>query len=107
MAAKKHDDDTIEHEALVAARKAGDRVVVDVREPHEYAAGHVPGAVNLPLSSFDPAALPSDKPVVLVCQSGRRSSLALKMARDAGRADVTHYAPGTVGWAARGEDIER
>ena len=35
----------------------GNMVLVDVREAHEYAAGHIPGAVSQPLSSFDPSAL--------------------------------------------------
>jgi rhodanese-related sulfurtransferase len=76
--------------------------VIDVREPHEYAAGHIPEAVNHPLSAFDPAKLPVDKPVVLVCQAGSRSARALQQAQGAGRSDVVHYADGTGGWKARG-----
>jgi rhodanese-related sulfurtransferase len=75
---------------------------VDVREPHEYAAGHIPGAINHPLSQFEPHHLPGDKPVVLVCLSGARSAKALERALAAGRKDVRHYPPGTAGWKARG-----
>lgn len=96
----------IEHETLEKACLAGDCHVIDVREPHEYTAGHLPGAVNHPLSSFDPAALPADKPVVLVCQAGGRSARAMQAAHGAGRADVIHYQPGTGGWKARGGRIE-
>jgi rhodanese-related sulfurtransferase len=72
--------------------------VVDVREPHEFAAGHIPNAVNAPMSSFDPGELPEGKPVVLVCQSGGRSRNALNKARSVGRDDVRHFAEGMNGW---------
>ena len=72
--------------------------VVDVREPHEFAAGHVPNALNMPMSSFDPKELPEGKPVVLVCQSGGRSRNALGRARAIGREDVRHFAEGMNGW---------
>jgi rhodanese-related sulfurtransferase len=52
--------------------------VVDVREPHEFAAGHIPNALNIPMSSFDPKELPQGKPVVLISQSDGRSRNALK-----------------------------
>ena len=95
----------IEHDALQAACLAKSCHVIDVREPHEYAAGHIPTAVNHPLSSFDVARLPADKPVVLVCQAGGRSARALQAAHAAGRTDIVHYAPGTGGWKARGGAI--
>src|SRR5581483_6832693 len=45
----------IGHDEFVALQRDGGAAIVDVREPHEFVAGHVPGAVNLPLSRFDPA----------------------------------------------------
>ena len=97
----------ISHEDLATAISAKSCHVVDVREPNEYAGGHVPGAINQPLSSFDPGQLPSDKPVILVCKSGARSASALSKARVAGREDVRHYAGGIMGWQGRGEKTER
>lgn len=47
--------------------------VIDVREPMEYAAGHIAGSLNVPLSRLQQADLPSG-PLVLVCQSGNRSA---------------------------------
>lgn len=97
-----HNPLTIELEALDEGLDAGDLVVVDVREPHEYAAGHIPNSVSLPLSTFDPADLPTGRPVVLVCQAGKRSLAALGKARAAGRDDVRHYEGGVSGWRMHG-----
>jgi rhodanese-related sulfurtransferase len=72
--------------------------VVDVREPHEFATGHVPNALNIPMSSFKAEELPEGKPVVLICQAGGRSRNALNKARALGREDVRHFAGGMNGW---------
>jgi rhodanese-related sulfurtransferase len=72
--------------------------VVDVREPHEFATGHLPNAVNKPMSSFEAEELPEGKPVVLICQAGARSRNALNKARALGREDVRHFAGGMNGW---------
>jgi rhodanese-related sulfurtransferase len=82
--------------------------LVDVREPHEFAAGHIPGAISMPLSAFAPDALPRDKPVVLSCQSGRRTLLGLQQAQAAGRTDVhTHFQGSLLAWMHAGEPVER
>jgi rhodanese-related sulfurtransferase len=72
--------------------------VVDVREPHEFAAGHIPNALNIPMSGFDPKELPQGKPVVLICQFGGRSRNALSKARAIGPDDVRHFAGGMNAW---------
>jgi len=93
----------IEHDDF--ARVVADKTcaIIDVREPHEYAAGHVPGAINMPLSTFSPAQLPKGKSIALICQAGGRSAKALRQALDAGCEKICHYAPGTGGWRNRGE----
>lgn len=95
----------IEHDDFQKACLEGQCHVVDVREPHEFAAGHIPNAINQPLSRFDPSKLPQSLPVVLVCQAGGRSARALQQAHAAGRTDVVHYAGGTGGWRAKGGPI--
>jgi rhodanese-related sulfurtransferase len=100
------DGDVVTHEELQSALEGDACALVDVREPHEYEAGHIPGAINLPLSRFDPAELPTGKPIVLVCQAGARSAKALNAALAAGVKEVRHYAPGTGGWRTRGGAIE-
>lgn len=51
-------------------------LLMDVREADEYAAGHIPGAVNLPLSTLDQAEIPEDRPLFLYCLWGSRSARA-------------------------------
>lgn len=88
----------------------GSIVLVDVREPNEYADGHIPGATLNALQSFDADALPpqeAGKRIVLSCRSGKRSMTALQLAQAAGRGDITtHYAGGMLDWNAAGEPVE-
>ncbi len=87
---------------LKAMIDAGAAVVVDVREPGEFAAGHIAGAVNLPLSRFDPAKLraPNGKTLVLNCAGGRRSATALDQCAAAGATVDTHLSGGIGAWRA-------
>ncbi|MGT2801528.1 Rhodanese-related sulfurtransferase [Streptococcus henryi] len=73
--------------------------LVDVREADEFAAGHVPGAVNLPLSEFAGryTELAADKPYHIICQMGGRSAQACAFL-DAQGYDVTNVDGGTVAW---------
>jgi rhodanese-related sulfurtransferase len=100
------DPDTVDFGDFEQAVLADAVTVVDVREPHEFAAGHIPNALNMPTSRFDPRELPEGKPVVLVCQAGGRSRNALNRARAIGREDVKHFAGGTAGWRSRGGAVE-
>jgi rhodanese-related sulfurtransferase len=100
------DGGTVSLDELHAALEAGACALVDVRERHEFAVGHIPDAINLPLSTFDPAELPKGKPIVLVCQAGGRSLRALLVAVDAGVKDIRHYPGGTAAWRSHGGDLE-
>ncbi|MES1975265.1 MAG: rhodanese-like domain-containing protein [Pseudomonadota bacterium] len=75
-------------------------MVVDVREPDEFTAGHIPGAANLPLSRFDPDLLPeaNGKLLVLNCAAGRRSAMALAQCAKAGVPVDTHLNGGFSAW---------
>ncbi|MGD9810723.1 MAG: rhodanese-like domain-containing protein [Sphingobium sp.] len=88
--------------------RAGTVMVVDVREPEEFDAGHIPGAVNLPLSVFQPANLPDpgDKTLVLSCAGGKRSAMALDRCATAQATVDTHLAGGFGAWRAAGKPVE-
>ena len=97
--------DEAPHGEVVAGLKSGACALVDVREPSEFSSGHVRGSRNMPLSRFDPKQLPRDKPVVLICRSGARSSGALSRARSAGLTNVRHYRGGVMAWSRAGGQL--
>jgi len=82
----------------------GRYLLVDVREPNEVAAEAYPAGVVVPLSTFDPAAIPDPqgKQVVFACRSGKRSVTASLAAQAAGLAYDKHLAGGIIGWKAAG-----
>ncbi|HWS39069.1 MAG TPA: rhodanese-like domain-containing protein [Actinoplanes sp.] len=81
-------------------------VLLDVRSPNEYAAGHLPGAVNVPLDELPAiAARYAGQDVVTVCHSGARSLSAARVLAAAG-ARVQSLAGGTAAWRQAGHPIE-
>lgn len=82
----------------------GRMLLVDVRELNETDAESYPDAVIVPLSSFDPAAIPDPqgKQVVFACRSGKRSVTASLAAQAAGLPYDSHLAGGIIGWKAAG-----
>ncbi len=88
----------------------GTAVIVDVREPGEYAQAHIPGSTLVPLSRFDPAAVPAvgpDQHLVIHCASGMRcapASFALKAAGYSG--DIHRLEGGIMAWYRAGGQIE-
>lgn len=94
----------------VAAELAADHILlVDVREPRETALERIPGATLLPLSKFDPAAIPdpAGREVVFSCASGVRSVRASEFAQAAGLPYRCHLAGGIVAWKAAGLPTEK
>ncbi|MDE2333634.1 MAG: rhodanese-like domain-containing protein [Rhodospirillales bacterium] len=93
---------TIQDMAPAAVAQALDKreiVLIDVREPAEYAAEHIHGALLFPLSDFDPACLPaSGRRIVLHCGSGKRSAMAVQRCLEAGVAVDTHMPGGIQAW---------
>lgn len=84
-----------------------DVVIVDVREADEYASGHVPGAVNLPMSTLGGRLneLP-DGDFVVICQIGGRSARVVEALESRGY-DVTNVDGGTSEWVAAGYRLEQ
>lgn len=85
----------------VAAKSEKGVLVLDVREPDEWAAGHMAGAVHVPLGELDPATVPEGTPIVVVCRSGNRSSKAATALQESGR-DVFNMAGGMKAWQQAG-----
>lgn len=95
--------------SLKAGLAEGSILLVDVREPHEFAAGHIPGSVSMPLSRFDPGAIPhaDGKRTVFSCAAGVRSLRALEFAQSAGLDLDEHYVGGFKDWLMAGEPVEK
>jgi rhodanese-related sulfurtransferase len=86
----------------------GRYLLVDVREPNEVAAEAYPDGVVVPLSTFDPQAIPDPqgRQVVFACRSGRRSVTASQAAQAAGLRYDAHLAGGILAWKAAGLPTE-
>jgi rhodanese-related sulfurtransferase len=85
----------------------GGAAVVDVREPYEYAAGHVPGAINIPMATIPVRT--QDLPrgdVFVICESGARSWQVASFLAQRG-IEVTNVDGGTGAWRASGLPLEQ
>jgi len=93
---------------VVRGLQEGRIVLVNVREPNETALERFPDAVLVPLSAFDPAAIPqpAGRDVVFACRSGRRSVTASLAAQEQGFAYGSHLAGGILAWKAAGLPTE-
>jgi rhodanese-related sulfurtransferase len=87
----------------LALREAG-AFVLDVRQPDEWAAGHIPDATLIPLGDLPArvAEVPKDRQVVVVCRSGNRSATGRDVLLGAGYPSVTSMAGGMNDWTAAG-----
>jgi rhodanese-related sulfurtransferase len=99
--------DQVSPDELQRQMAEGPVTLVDVREVHEYRAGHVPGAVNIPLSLLPVRLLelPADAKLHIICQSGNRSMTACMWLARNGRESV-NVLGGTGTWARAGKPVE-
>jgi rhodanese-related sulfurtransferase len=90
---------------LLAADPA--TVVLDVREPGEYAAGHVPGAISIPLAivPLRHLELVRSRPVHVICETGGRSAQAVRWLDRQGY-DALDVPGGTAAWRGAGHPVE-
>lgn len=88
---------------------AGEGVLVDVREPHEWRGGHAAGARHIPLAELPRrvAELPKERPVYVICASGGRSRAAAEMLHDAGFVCPINVIGGTSAWQRSALPMER
>lgn len=87
----------------LALRESG-AFILDVRQPEEWTAGHIPAATLIPLGDLSArlAEVPKDRQVVVVCRSGNRSAQGRDVLLGAGYPSVTSMAGGMNDWAAAG-----
>ncbi|MBI2765527.1 MAG: MBL fold metallo-hydrolase [Chloroflexi bacterium] len=84
-------------------------VALDVREPNEFADGHIPGARHIPLGELERRAdeLPRDRPILTTCGHGERSATALSILERLGFGPLTNLGGGFEGWQAAALKVER
>lgn len=88
---------------LAERLKHGRPVVIDVREPHEFKAGHVPGSRNIPLGKIlaEAPRLNPNVETLLICHSGSRSGSAMKKLAKLGFTEVYSVRGGTRAWGGK------
>jgi rhodanese-related sulfurtransferase len=86
-----------------------DALVVDVRDPGEYGAGHILGAKNVPLSRLDDGELAKrkDRPVIVYCDGGDRAGKAISALKKQGFARVVNLSGGINAWQQAGLPVEK
>jgi glyoxylase-like metal-dependent hydrolase (beta-lactamase superfamily II)/rhodanese-related sulfurtransferase len=89
--------------------RRSETTVLDVREPEEFAGGHIPGAVNLPQADLATRLdeVPRDRQLYVICQGGFRSLRAAQFLKQRGFKGVASVKGGTEGWRAAGGDMVR
>jgi len=94
---------TITTTELAEKLSAGSVALIDVREPYEFKAGHVPKAVNIPLGQLGASVdkLDPQEETLVICQSGHRSMRGAKLLAKAGFANVASVAGGTSAWTGK------
>ncbi|MGI6091723.1 MAG: rhodanese-like domain-containing protein [Veillonellaceae bacterium] len=80
--------------------KLKEALIIDIRTPEEYQAGHIPGVPLIPLDQLEKRAgeVPKDQKVLLICRSGNRSSQGTKLLRSKGFDNVYNVTGGMLAW---------
>lgn len=93
----------------LAEHKAGGPLFLDVRDPHEYNLGKIPGAVTISRGNLEKGVegqVPREKPVIVYCANGNRSAFAAETLATMGYANVRSLREGFSGWVAEGGEVE-
>jgi rhodanese-related sulfurtransferase len=88
--------------------KKKDAQLIDVREPLEYATGHILNAINIPVRELAKRQdkIPTDRPVILYCSVGYRTAIGLTTLHLLGYDNVLGYPPSVQGWKEAGKSLE-
>ncbi len=106
---------TLGHVAQVTANELANRVaahdvtVLDVRNSSEFAEGHIPASLHIPLGYLSDRLkeVPADRPVVVQCRTGSRSQIGASLLKKLGRHDVMNLVGGLAAWEEQGLPVER
>jgi rhodanese-related sulfurtransferase len=85
-----------------------DVVLIDVREPEEYAAGHIPGVLLIPMGEVPQRLdeIPTDKTVITYCRSGNRSGQVMQFLQQQGYDNVHNMEGGIIAWEQAGRPVK-
>jgi rhodanese-related sulfurtransferase len=86
-------------------------VILDVREPHEYASLRIPDSIHVPLrkigSSIEVLRRRGERPIILSCRSGNRSQAACRYLREQGLENVYNLSGGIIAWSRENGRLEQ
>jgi rhodanese-related sulfurtransferase len=101
--------DEVDVETVAAIRQNPGVYLLDVREPDEYAAGHIPGITLIPMGEVASrlAELPRDKEIIVTCRTGNRSGQIADLLREQGFTNVHNMTGGIVAWEEAGYAVEQ
>ena len=101
--------DEVDVETVAAIRQNPGVYLLDVREPDEYAAGHIPGITLIPMGEVAArlSELPRDKEIIVTCRTGNRSSQVADLLREQGFTNVHNMTGGIVAWEEAGYAVEQ
>ena len=98
---------------VIERLKTANTLLLDVREPEEYTAGHLSGAINIPRGmlefkiSADPALQDLARPIILYCKTSGRAALAALSLKSMGFSNVVSLAGGYDGWVEAGHPVSK
>lgn len=107
---RKPDPSEVTPEEIKARQEVGERLFfLDVREPAEFAEARIADSTLVPLGQLASqlGGLPKDRPIVAVCRSGNRSSVAMSLLKRAGFTNVLNLRGGMVAWMRAGMPTKR
>ena len=101
--------DEVDVETVAAIRQNPGVYLLDVRDPDEYAAGHIPGITLIPMGEVASrlTELPRDKEIIVTCRTGNRSSQIADLLREQGFTNVHNMTGGIVAWEEAGYAVEQ
>ena len=101
--------DSVDVDTVNALKDNAGVFLIDVREPDEYAAGHIPGITLIPMGEVAGrlAELPRDKEIIVTCRTGNRSGQVADLLREQGFTNVHNMSGGIVAWEEAGYPVEQ